>query len=81
VTNSELPARPDQGGPALALYDFADTDEMGLAALAAYSDVRSRLVAHFAYDPHLQRTAAGIVDELARELIESCEEDEDDPDD
>ncbi len=55
------------------LYDFEEIDEMGMAALATARTIRDRLVAHFAFDEHTARTAAGIVDEYALEIIQDAE--------
>jgi hypothetical protein len=58
------------------VYD-SDVDEMTAGALAALAEVRQRLVAHYAHDPHASATVAGVVDEYAYELVENVtEEDE-----
>jgi hypothetical protein len=64
---------PPELAPDPDLYDFAGTDEMGLAVLATLAEVRRRLVTHFSYDPDTARAAAGIVDGYAREHINNEE--------
>ncbi len=63
----------DQG-----IYDHADVNENAAGELAALATARERLVAHFSgWAPRAAVAAADIVDELAREIIANCVEDED----
>ncbi len=62
------------------LYEFDDTNEMGLCALAVTRELRSRLVMLFGADLASARAVAQVCDDYAREHIEECQEDDEEGD-
>lgn len=74
----ELEDRPDDLPPP-GLYD-TELDEANASALAAYADVRARLVEAFGTDWHSRQLAASVVDNLAAELVADNTEPDDDED-
>lgn len=75
--HAELADRVD--APAPAFYE-TELDENNQAALAAYAEVRARLVDAFGDDWHSRRTATSVVDELARTLVDNNTEPDDEDD-
>lgn len=63
-----------------SLYEFEDTDEMGMCALAVARELRSRLILLFGADLATARAVAQVCDDFAREHIEDCQEDDEDGD-